>query len=77
MGTNVPKSDGDNGPEDPAGDDDAGGSKNHNEIIPDDTDPREYTKLVNQTLTTSTTDSAMNMKAGHVGKMIHHGAFAK
>ena len=46
MGQNVPKSDGDNGPEDPAGDDNASGNK-HNEIIPDDTDPRQYTKLLN------------------------------
>ena len=47
MGQNVPKSDGDNGPDDPAGDDDAGGNKGHNEIIPDDTDPRDYSKLLN------------------------------
>jgi len=44
MGQNVPMSDGDNGPNDPAGDDNA---KGHHEIIPDETDPREYTKLVN------------------------------
>jgi len=47
----VPKSDGDNGPEDPAGDDNASG-KNHNEILPDDYDPRSYTKFMNQTTTT-------------------------
>jgi len=41
MGENVPKSDGDTGPQDPAGDDKA---KPHS-IVPDDTDPREYTKL--------------------------------
>ena len=49
MGQNVPKSDGDTGPEDPAGDDNASGNKNHHEVIPDDTDPREYTKFMNQT----------------------------
>ena len=47
MGQNVPKSDGDNGPEDPAGDDNATGK--HHEVIPDDADPREYNKFSNQT----------------------------
>lgn len=44
MGQNVPNSDGDSPKEDPNGDD-----KGHNTIIPDDTDPREYARLANQT----------------------------
>ena len=48
MGTNVPMSDGDDF-HDPAGDDKTntrpGGGRN--DVIPDDTDPREYTKLLN------------------------------
>jgi hypothetical protein len=47
MGTNVPKSEGDSEGNDPAGDDSAGQKKNNQEVIPDDTDPREYTKFMN------------------------------
>ena len=43
MGQNVPNSDGDT----PQGDDQA--SDNKHALIPDDTDPHDYAKLVNQT----------------------------
>lgn len=51
-GTNVPQSDGDTGPNDPAGDDKAGGSGKNHDIMPDDADPREYTKFANSTAST-------------------------
>ena len=68
MGTNVPKTDGEGGSEEPEGDDKNAGGQKHHEVIPDDTDPREYAKYLNQTTDSSVQMGNPNM---HVNKMIH------